>query len=332
MRNKLIDVATGLIFVLVSFNNARASEQEPNVVELKRLVIQLQARIERLEHDQEKNRAAIAAKNSLSKRSLSQEKIANLNPETSNAKRKKIEAAEWSPGFYIGSRVGVGLLKSNSESTISANPGGNPFGIVPGPTTTAVHGITESQPSLAVGLKLGYDYELAPRWIAGISSELSTYILRNSQTVSIDPCIPSCTGSFKVSGSGETSLSTMLTGSLRVGAISGSDLWFASAGWSIGKFQASLITTPLGGTFYSATQPYYANGPTFGLGWEKLVGEGWYLAAEYQVTKFLNGAAKVSSTVGSCSVFGTCQSSTTSDQSNLLQAFKIGINRRFSFD
>jgi outer membrane immunogenic protein len=110
-------------------------------------------------------------------------------------------ARSWT-GWYVGVQVGYGW-SSNSVDLVTGGVGTSadppPFVIVPGVSITnrlglgalaatsgaaAVPGTFNTAPrGLIAGSLLGYDWQLAPRWVAGIETDVSEASIRGSQSL-----------------------------------------------------------------------------------------------------------------------------------------------------
>jgi outer membrane immunogenic protein len=202
-------------------------------------------------------------------------------------------AFSWT-GFYLGGELGAESGRSRWTTTSLFNVG---F-----PTT----GIDASSPrnfdalSARAGAYLGYNWQLAPRWIGGVEVD-AAYANAKRTTVGLPGCTILCTAPFAGIAVGPDQAAVRLgwdgSARLRLGYLVTPDtLLYGTGGIAWQNIQASATCAhsaadPLcfllpGSPIATATNTAVRAGWTAGLGFEWHVRDNWIARAEYRYAQF----------------------------------------------
>jgi len=339
MLANFLRAALAAIAIATLDHSSAIAESEPTRAELFRTIKQLQARVEALERQSAQNNPA--ARTSRAQVSHAKSSTRILSPqqtaraETRSAEQSMAMAApahSWN-GFYAGVSAGIEALRTSHSGTMTANPGGDPFVGVGGPTTTNFSSSTSTASSPLMGVRVGYDLAFGSNFVGGIQFDGDFSSLKTQQDIQIGPCShPACSAQFQFNGSGSTSLDWTVSALARFGVASGDNLFYGLAGWSWAKFRTLMPTQVWAGNhsdFNFAEASFYANAPTFGLGWERIIYDGWSATVEYRYADFGEAGATISSTISNCPPFGQCTSSSSAKVTSEVQSVRVGLSRRF---
>lgn len=217
-------------------------------------------------------------------------------------------------GFYLGGHVGA-----TSANTIFSDPAGS-----------TIFGGDVNTPGFMAGFQLGYDWQFAPRWLAGLQVDASLLSSQGTNT-----CLQSSTA---IIGADcrlwPRSLATF-TG--RLGFLpepSGRTLVYGKGG--LAWLRADLSINPNGGFDAQpdpgspATASVSAWGWTVGAGVEHAVSPRWSLSAEYDYLRFAGLRVTTPATVAGEPPTGIVEVPAASSGLTINQhVFKMGLNYRW---
>jgi outer membrane immunogenic protein len=181
-------------------------------------------------------------------------------------------------GFYIGANVGYGFANNHNQIDVSE----------PGTPPTSQPGTSVAPKGALGGVQVGYNWQAAPRWVAGFEADLQGTAQTNTACSSL--------GCFNQTFGGQPLFTSIITdrqqldyfGTLRgrVGAVFNNTLFYATGG---GAFARVRETIDVNSGISGALQPVIANqsfskdlfGYAVGGGIEAAAWGGWSIKAEY---------------------------------------------------
>jgi outer membrane immunogenic protein len=210
--------------------------------------------------------------------------------------------SDWS-GFYLGAQVG-GQWNDNSWTTNCINAGGPPLGTCGSPLSLiafpgapdATAGQSFKNSGFRWGFYGGYNYQFAPRWLAGVEGDFGIY--DRSSTVGFIPgcSTAACTGAFVPPFVGDsTTVRNHGDASLRgrLGFIATPDiLLYGTGGVAWQRIDATAICNGTTGAMclfdHTDVQKKTLLGWTLGGGVEWKVWQNLILRGEYRYSEFEN--------------------------------------------
>jgi outer membrane immunogenic protein len=184
-------------------------------------------------------------------------------------------------GVYLGFHAGYGWASNETGSTTAST-----LGL---PAITPISIPQSSDGSLA-GLQLGYNWQFANAWVAGIEGDASGTGLKASQSTPASGA--GCVGGFSCNlATMSERVDWLATARGRLGYLVGPGLAYVTGGAAFGgvNFSANAATTiPVPGTLFPATLSSVRAGWVVGAGYEAMLTSNWSLRGEF-LHYFLNG-------------------------------------------
>jgi len=237
-------------------------------------------------------------------------------------------------GAFVGIGAAAAAIKTNSNGTLTSNPGGDPTVTVGGETVSSLAGSAKGS-GAGVDLRAGYLAQFSSLAI-GVQADVLLPAMRAEQGFTVGPCShPACVRSFNFPGQGLLSTNWVASALVKAGFVTpdNANLLYAVGGVSYADFSANVVSGVAFNNVFQFSFPHAGlttNGWTAGLGWERRIADAWSLFAEYRISRFGNVDQRYSAVFGSCILSLTCTTATQMTGSLDLQSFRFGMNRAFS--
>ncbi|SEM52890.1 outer membrane beta-barrel protein [Bradyrhizobium sp. OK095] len=247
-------------------------------------------------------------------------------------------ARKWD-GAFVGIGAAAASIKSNSNGSLTSDPGGDPNVIVGGETVSSLSNSAKGS-GAGVDLRAGYMTQISSL-LLGVQGDLLFPAVKADQKLFVGRCDhPACVSSFNFSGQGSLTANWIASATVKAGWLTpdSANLLYVLGGFSYGDFTSHVVSGisinsfGIGGT-YQFSFPrvdFAAAGWTAGLGWERRIDDAWRLYAEYRFSRFGNFDQRYAFSYAPCPLGLACTTMTQMSGSIDLQTVRVGVSRSFA--